>query len=560
VVLYEMLTGQVPFDADSEYELMRRIVEEEPRDVLSLSGSLPGGLSAVVKTALAKDPANRFPSCDAMRQALLRGVQAREPEVPERSVSPAAPASDSRAHVPAPGLSEETVPRSPTEESRPPAAATRARLPGWLIPALVVVVIVVAAGSLVAVMRQRAAETERIRAEAAAEVDRERDQAERERQRLEAEKDRAVAAERERHARELRDLEEKRRTAVSESVAPPAVQSGQNATAFNIAGTWVGMINEPGQEDRRIELRVRQYGTREWTAKLTTLGGISITAPVRDMTFEHGRLAFTVDRQGSANRFAGTLVGDVVAGAVERSGGRMASFTLKRAEESEGRGLGSAEPQPHETTPEQRQAASPGTPQAEVAVRGLESFLIQEVALRGVVRTTGGYIAILLGGDGRSYFVTAGHPLRDGEVAEVLPTAVVFRQGAPSSAGGPSTRLVRKSLYSQGEAAEVSDGSDPPVVSQAPSEQRVRQSVAGTPSPSLTGGFAVVPGAFKDRQSADAVVRALKARAYPAYVVAPTVGKGLFMVRVGPYVERADAESVQKQLREEGFNPFIIRQ
>jgi hypothetical protein len=83
VVLYEMLTGQVPFDADSEYELMRRIVEEEPRDVLSLAGSLPRGLSAVVETALAKDPANRFPSCDAMRQALLDAT-ASSPAAAER--------------------------------------------------------------------------------------------------------------------------------------------------------------------------------------------------------------------------------------------------------------------------------------------------------------------------------------------------------------------------------------------------------------------------------------------------------------------------------------------
>jgi hypothetical protein len=70
VVLYEMLTGQVPFDADSEYELMRQIVQDDPRDIGQLPSRVGPALGGVVRKALAKDPAARFQSCTEMRQAL----------------------------------------------------------------------------------------------------------------------------------------------------------------------------------------------------------------------------------------------------------------------------------------------------------------------------------------------------------------------------------------------------------------------------------------------------------------------------------------------------------
>jgi cell division septation protein DedD len=74
-------------------------------------------------------------------------------------------------------------------------------------------------------------------------------------------------------------------------------------------------------------------------------------------------------------------------------------------------------------------------------------------------------------------------------------------------------------------------------------------------------GFAIQVGAFKDRASADSIVRSLKARSLPAYVVAPA-GKvgGLFTVRVGVYRDRADAEAVQERLRDDKFKPYVIKQ
>jgi len=79
--------------------------------------------------------------------------------------------------------------------------------------------------------------------------------------------------------------------------------------------------------------------------------------------------------------------------------------------------------------------------------------------------------------------------------------------------------------------------------------------------PQAAAGFAIQVGAFKDRASADTVVRSLKTRGFPAYAVAPAGrGGGLFTVRVGIYRDRADAEAVQGRLNDDKFKPYILKQ
>jgi Tfp pilus assembly protein PilP len=94
---------------------------------------------------------------------------------------------------------------------------------------------------------------------------------------------------------------------------------------------------------------------------------------------------------------------------------------------------------------------------------GLEGFLIQEVALKGVVKTQGGgtgiaqkpgFIAILLGADQKSYFVTTGQRLYDGVIIAVDATSVTFRQEVTDPLSPVKTREVRKSLYASEEARQ----------------------------------------------------------------------------------------------------------
>ncbi len=65
VVAFHMLTGQLPFAADSAFSIMTAHVNEPPPDPLSLVDSLPRGLEQVLGWALAKAPDERPPSCMA---------------------------------------------------------------------------------------------------------------------------------------------------------------------------------------------------------------------------------------------------------------------------------------------------------------------------------------------------------------------------------------------------------------------------------------------------------------------------------------------------------------
>jgi len=70
VTLYQMLTGQLPFRADSMPTLMLKIAHEPHPPIRTLRPGLPDGLDDFFDRALAKDPAARFESGAAFAQAL----------------------------------------------------------------------------------------------------------------------------------------------------------------------------------------------------------------------------------------------------------------------------------------------------------------------------------------------------------------------------------------------------------------------------------------------------------------------------------------------------------
>jgi serine/threonine-protein kinase len=70
VMLYEALTGQVPFEGDSAVTVALKLVSERARPPSELNPEVPRALDAVVLRALAKDPANRFASADEFLHAL----------------------------------------------------------------------------------------------------------------------------------------------------------------------------------------------------------------------------------------------------------------------------------------------------------------------------------------------------------------------------------------------------------------------------------------------------------------------------------------------------------
>jgi eukaryotic-like serine/threonine-protein kinase len=88
VSLYEMLTGKLPFQGDSQYSLMTAHLNQTPAAPITLRSDLPPGLNEIIMMALAKDPANRFQSADAFRAALSSVPVSQLPASPTTAVTP----------------------------------------------------------------------------------------------------------------------------------------------------------------------------------------------------------------------------------------------------------------------------------------------------------------------------------------------------------------------------------------------------------------------------------------------------------------------------------------
>ncbi|TJZ50132.1 serine/threonine protein kinase [Streptomyces piniterrae] len=72
IMLFELLTGQLPFDADSPLAIAYAHVQEEPPVPSSINRSVPPAVDALVARALKKNPNERFPTAEAMQDECLR--------------------------------------------------------------------------------------------------------------------------------------------------------------------------------------------------------------------------------------------------------------------------------------------------------------------------------------------------------------------------------------------------------------------------------------------------------------------------------------------------------
>lgn len=84
ILLYEMLTGRVPFTSPSEYDLMRAQIEDPPPPPREFAPQTPLAVEQSILRALAKSKDDRFQTAGEFRLALLTGNNG-----PTRSISPA---------------------------------------------------------------------------------------------------------------------------------------------------------------------------------------------------------------------------------------------------------------------------------------------------------------------------------------------------------------------------------------------------------------------------------------------------------------------------------------
>jgi len=96
VILYEAVSGQVPFNADTFNELIFKIVLESPPPVEQVAPGLDAGFAAIISKAMARDLNQRFASCADFLAALNAWAQANQPQA-SHQVQPSH--SQQAAHV-----------------------------------------------------------------------------------------------------------------------------------------------------------------------------------------------------------------------------------------------------------------------------------------------------------------------------------------------------------------------------------------------------------------------------------------------------------------------------
>ncbi|MGW7362628.1 protein kinase domain-containing protein [Streptomyces sp. NPDC054841] len=82
IMLFQLLTGRLPFDADSPLAIAYAHVQEEPVAPSSINRSVTPAMDALVGRALKKNPNERFPSAAAMHDECLRVASAGQTGAP----------------------------------------------------------------------------------------------------------------------------------------------------------------------------------------------------------------------------------------------------------------------------------------------------------------------------------------------------------------------------------------------------------------------------------------------------------------------------------------------
>ncbi len=146
VLLYEMLTGRNPFEADTPTSVMYKVVHEEPPPLSAINPDLPPHLQEVIARACAKDREARYQDALEIKRDL---EEKRGPAAAAPAVVPVIPTEPR----------EETVLRAPVEAAVappppmpvPPTPSKR-RYPVKVVLAIIAVAVVIFAGGLIAII------------------------------------------------------------------------------------------------------------------------------------------------------------------------------------------------------------------------------------------------------------------------------------------------------------------------------------------------------------------------------------------------------------------------
>lgn len=164
IVLFEMLTGRVPFSGDTPVTVAMRHLSEDVPPPSELVPGLPRGLDEVVARATSREPGDRYPSAEAMADGLRYG-DTRPLPLSTRALTRPLPTVPSEAAPSVAVVSPRTTPtprrqprtqREPSDELGEPlpnrpvnhdARPGRSRV-AWVLGSLVLVLVVALGASL----------------------------------------------------------------------------------------------------------------------------------------------------------------------------------------------------------------------------------------------------------------------------------------------------------------------------------------------------------------------------------------------------------------------------
>ena len=85
-------------------------------------------------------------------------------------------------------------------------------------------------------------------------------------------------------------------------------------------------------------------------------------------------------------------------------------------------------------------------PNGAVRPAGLQGLMVTEIVVKGILKTTNGFVAVIQGSDNRGYIVHQGDRVLDGNIKSIVQDAVVFSEDVSDPLSTVKQREVRKPI------------------------------------------------------------------------------------------------------------------
>ncbi len=147
VMLYEMVTGRVPFDAETPIAIVFKHISDPLPMPSLINPNVPDGLERVILKALAKDPEERFGTAGEMVQAIKAALPDSVTMAGTAAASQSAPPPRTRVAAPSGTMQPPRAPTGPTPPvapSNPPAA--RKGSPVWIVAIAAILLVALCVG------------------------------------------------------------------------------------------------------------------------------------------------------------------------------------------------------------------------------------------------------------------------------------------------------------------------------------------------------------------------------------------------------------------------------